>query len=137
MTGDLVFDLAISVAGIIVLVAVSWLLGGLRSAEATREKAAERLSFDEPDFAAGEWLIGADGKAAAAISADGREIALVFAVGDGLATRRFDRDKVVAEQKDSAVVFRPGEPSLSRLKLAAPDAATAEQWFLRLSPRRI
>lgn len=135
MTGDLILDLAISVAGIIILVAISFLFGAMRTADVTQRSASERLSFDEPDFDPAEWFVGTDAKAAAAVSADGRETALVFAVGDGLATRRLGRASVDIQRAGAVVSFRLGEPSLSTLRLVAPDETTAEQWVLRLATR--
>lgn len=137
MTGNLLIDLAISFAGIVVLVGVSFLFGAMRSATVTDRAAAERLAFDEPDFRAGEWLIGADGKSAAALSADSAETALVFAVGDRLASRRFRHGAIGLEREGATVIFRVSEPSLPRVRLTAPDEHSAEQWVLRLAGRRL
>jgi hypothetical protein len=133
VTGDPALDLALSLFGVLALVGAAYLLGATRTAAVTLEAAAERLAFDEPDFAVGDWLIDGAGRAAAAMSRDGREIALVFALGDGLATRRLSRGRVVAERAGSDIVIRLGEPSLGKLRLAAPDVATADEWVLRLA----
>ncbi len=137
MTGNLAIDLAISLAGIAVLVALSLALGAMRSAVVTLDTAAERLAFDEPDFLPREWMVGMDGKSAAALSAGGDETALVFAVGDGFASRRFRRGKVGLEKDGAAIIFRLGEPSRGTVTLAAPDEAVAAQWLLRLAGRRL
>lgn len=137
MTGNLLIDLAVSFVGVAILVGVSYLLGAMRSAIVTDRTAAERLEFDEPDFRAGEWLIGADGKSAAALSVDGAETALVFAVGDRLASRRFRHGAVGIERVGATVIFRMGELSLPKARLEAADEDAAEQWVLRLAGRRL
>ena len=75
MSSDLLIEFAVSLVGVAFLVGVSWLLGGMKSVKVTGEAAADRLSFDEPDFRIGEWFVAADERAAAAISADGGETA--------------------------------------------------------------
>lgn len=133
MTGSLVVDLLISLAGIFVLVGVSYAFGGWRDAAVSEAEAAERLAFDEPDFSPGEWIVGADGKTAVALSADGREIAIVFAVGDGVASRRFSRDAVAWETRADGLLLRLNEPSRGGVTLAAPDSETAARWRSRLA----
>lgn len=137
MTGNLILDLAVSLAGIVVIVAVTYALGAFKSATVSAAGASDRLAFDEPDFKVGAWLIGVDGKSAAAVSADGAETALVFAVGDGLATRRFRKGAVGLEKDGASVVFRLGEPSRRVIRLAAADPGAAEQWLLRLAGPRL
>lgn len=137
MTGNLILDVGISLVGIMVIVGVTYALGAFRSASVTATAAADRLCFDEPDFRVGEWLIGADGKAAAAISADGGETALVFAVGDGLATRRFRRGAVGLEKDAAAIRFLLREPSRRAVRLAAGDETAAERWLSRLAGPRL
>lgn len=137
MTGDPILDLAMSLAGVLAIVGVTFALGAFRSAAVTQAAAAERLAFDEPDFAVGEWLIGADGRAAAAISADRRETALVFAIGDALASRRFRHGAAGLEKAGGAIRLRLGEPSLRAVTLAAGDEAAAEQWLLKLAGPRL
>lgn len=128
MTGNLYLDLLISLAGVGLMVGVSWALGGWRSAPVDAASAADRLAFDEPDFRPREWLISEDGRAAAALSEDGKEAALVFQVGDRLATRRFLRGSVPIERSGTALVAVLKEPSKWRLRLAAPDEASAARW---------
>lgn len=137
MSRELLIELAVSIAGVAILVAVSWLLGAMKSIAVTEEAAKDRLAFDEPDFDAAEWFFGADGKSAAAISGDGSETALVFVLGDGLGTRRFRHGAVSIERHGAVIIFRTGEPALRSVKLAAPDAADAEQWVLRLAGARL
>lgn len=137
MTGNALIDLAISLAGVAILIGLSWLFGAMKSVVVTKETAIERLAFDEPDFKPGEWFVGADAKSAAARSADGHETALVFAVGDGLATRRFRHGAVSIEKSGTSLAFRIGEFSLRRVRLVAPDDAAAEHWILRLAGPRL
>ncbi|HBK91444.1 MAG TPA: hypothetical protein DDZ68_07220 [Parvularcula sp.] len=133
MTQGLLIELVLSIAGVGLLVAVSWMLGAWRNAFVTANAAADRLAFDEPDFAAREWLVGADGKAAAARSADGAEIALVFALGDSFATRRLARRQARVEQRGAALRFALGEVSRRAVYLTAPDEAAARRWLSLLT----
>lgn len=137
MGEGILLELTISVIGVAVLVGVSWLLGGLKTISVTQESAADRLSFDEPDFDVGEWFVGADGKAAAALAADRSEIALVFVIGDGLGTRRFRHGSVGVERHGATIHFRLNEPSLNAVRVAAGDASLAEQWVLSLAGARL
>ncbi len=109
------------------------MLGAWRDVRVTEAAAAEKLAFDEPDFRAAAWFVGADGKSAAAVSADGEEVALVFVVGDSYATRRLVRSAVRAEQAEAVLRFRLGEASRPTVLLLAPDAATSQHWLSRLT----
>jgi hypothetical protein len=137
MTGNLVVDLAISLAGIVILVGVSFVFGGWRTAAVTEDAAKARLRLDEPDFVQKEWMIGVDGGCAAAVSGDRHEIALVFAVGDKLASRRFRRGAVSIEKQAGAIIFRMKEPSLRKIRLLAANEADVERWLLRLAGPRL
>lgn len=132
MTKAVLIELGLSLIGVGVLVALSYLLGGLRSARVTLDAAAERLLFDEPDFQPADWLIGADGKAAAALSRDGSEIGLVFVVGDDYATRRLKRAGAEIGREGNDLVFALRETSRRAVRVAAPDDGAAGQWLLRL-----
>ncbi len=134
MSPGLLVELAASLAGVGVLVAVSYWLGAWRSIAVTQAGATERLAFDEPDFRVRDWLIGVDGKVGAALSVDGAELAMVFAVGDSLATRRLKREVVRASRKGASIEILLGEPSRRSVLLAAGDEAMAAQWLLRLAP---
>jgi hypothetical protein len=132
MTGDLVQDLLISAAGVGVIVVLTYLLGAWRNVRVDETSARERLEFDEPDFQPAVWMVGADGKAAAALSGDGGEIAVVFALGDGLATRRMRRGAASIAARGSVVTILLGDATKSKISLPAPDAAAAAQWTARL-----
>lgn len=129
LTKSLLIEIGLSLAGVGLLVAVSWMLGAWRSVQVTAGEAADRIAFDEPDLAVREWLIGADGKSAAALSADGREVALVFALGDSLATRRLNCRGATVEQQGAALRFALGDLSRRAVILTAPDEPTARRWL--------
>lgn len=135
MTGNIYLDLAVSLAGIALLVAASWLLGGWRQARADAASAAERLGFDEPDFRPREWLVSGDGAAAVALSEDGAEIAVVFTVGDGLATRRMPRASARIAVEGAGVAIRLDDPSRRLVRLSAPDETAAKAWADALAVR--
>lgn len=132
MPTDLFIKLGFSLAGVGLLVGLSCLLGAWRSARVTIAAAAERLSFDEPDFKPAQWLVGADEKAAAALSADGAEIGLVFVMGDDFATRRLKRSSAKVRREGSALMFLLREPSRRAVRIATADEKAAEDWLLRL-----
>lgn len=127
MTGDLVLDLLISLAAIALMVGISWLMGAWRTIRVDEASAAERLAFDEPDFAPVRWMVGADGKAAAALSESG-EAAFVFAVGDSLATRRPAPGAYRVSRDGEAVVAAIADPSKPAIRLRAASAGQAAEW---------
>lgn len=133
MSNSLLIELAVSVAGIGLLVAVSWMLGAWRSVRVTPEAASDRIAFDEPDFRIAEWFIGTDGRSAAALSADGTEIALVFALGDSFASRRLDRRAARVERSGPVLRIVLGEPSRRAVSLTAPDEAAAAHWLSQMT----
>lgn len=133
MTGDPILDLAIAFAGTVVLIALSWALGAWRTVSVDETAAAARLSFDEPDFHPGAWLISEDHRAALAADDCGRECALVFAVGDGFATRRARIGSWPVLRDGYAVVVKLNEMSKRDVRLVATDERVAEAWTGRLS----
>jgi hypothetical protein len=137
MSYDLLIEFVVSMIGVAFLVGVSWLFGAMKSVRVTCDAAADRLAFDEPDFRVDEWFIGADQKAAAAVSADGGETALVFSIGDGLGTRRFRHGAISVERHGVCLDFQLREPSLKLVRLAAPDERSAEHWVLQLAGARL
>lgn len=128
MTGDLSLDLLVSVAAIALMVGISWLLGAWRNVPVDEASAAERLAFDEPDFAPVRWMVGADGKAAAALSAAGGEAAFVFAVGDSLASRRLQLGAFRVSRDGEEIIAAIADPSKPAIRLRAPSAAEAADW---------
>lgn len=130
MTGNLYLDFLISIAGITIMVGISWLIGALRTIPVEEGAAKERLAFDEPDFAPRRWLLSCDGKAAAAVS--DREAAFVFANGDSLATRRYPLGAFGVSAEGETVIAAIPDPSKSKIRLTARDAAEAADWTGRL-----
>ncbi len=128
MTGNLAIDLAISLAGIALMVGVSFLIGAWRSAPVSEVAARERLAFDEPDFAPAHFMVSGDGRAAAAISGAGDEAAFVFSVGDSLATRRFRLGAFKVCCEGGEVLAEIADPSKPKLRLVARDAEEAADW---------
>lgn len=133
MTGNLLLDLVISLAGVALLVFVAFLLGATRTLTLDRATAEERLAFDEPDFRPGDWLVGRDGRAAIALSESGAETAVVFVNGDGLGVRRFPTGRLRIERGGDSVVVLLGDISRGKVAVAAADAAEAEAWAGRLA----
>jgi hypothetical protein len=136
VTGNLVLDLLISAGGVALLVAISAILGGWRSATLTETAVRERLAFDEPDFSPAALMLGVDGRTAAAQSETG-EVALVFRVGDGLATRRFRPGAFPVAIEGGRIIVALKDPSIWRLALAAPDAQSAQAWAGRLTGQAV
>lgn len=132
VTGNLYLDLLVSAGGVALLAAISYALGAWRTATADEAAARERLAFDEPDFSPVRWYIDAKGRAAVATSGDGREVAVVFAVGDALATRRMKTGALRVRQSGAALDVLLGDFSRRKLALEAPDAATARAWAAAL-----
>ncbi|MBB5518414.1 hypothetical protein [Amphiplicatus metriothermophilus] len=132
MTGNLYLDLAVSLAGVGVLVAVSWLLGAWRTARLDAAAAPDKLAFDEPDFLPSAWLFDTEGRAAAALSEDGEEVAWLFVVGDGIAVRRMKRGAAPVRAEGESLVATLRDPSRWTLRLKAPSEAEAAAWASRL-----
>ncbi|MEZ5895805.1 MAG: hypothetical protein R3C40_11175 [Parvularculaceae bacterium] len=128
MTGDLYLDLAISLAGVGLVVLISYVLGAWRTVKVTESAAADRLAFDEPDFAPGVWMTGVDGAAAAARAKAGGEIALVFPLGDRLVSRRLSAPAVKCAVQADAVVIDLREPSKRAIRLVAASSQQAGEW---------
>lgn len=133
MTGNLLLDLLISAGGVAVLVGLSAFLGAWKSTRIDDASARERIRFDEPDFPLGDVAVSADGKAAVAFGADGREAVVVFAVGDGIASRRIAISGAIVSLAGEAVEIALSDPTRRRIRLLAPDAATGARWAGALS----
>lgn len=127
MTGDVVVDLAISLVGVAILVGLARLIFGKIEPSLDVAKAAERLSFDEPDFEPIDWLLDENAKAALARNSAG-EIAIVAAHGDGLVTRRAGAGRVQAEYRDGGLTVDPIDHTMRRTRFAA-DRETVNAWL--------
>lgn len=130
MTGDYIIDSAISLAAIAFMVAMAWVFFRLPPAALTKETAAERLAFDEPDFRPVRWLVDTQGRAAIAEGAGG-DIALVSRLGDDLVTRRFPAAMLRVHANDGALVISPNDPGSRKLVIEAEGAA---KWARKLAP---
>jgi len=116
MTGNILIDLAISLAGIGFLVALARVLFPSRERTLTQAEAAERLAFDEPDFVAATWVIDGVGGAALAES-DAGECALLLRVGEDLTTRRFQKDQADIEREDGVLVIKLDDHSVPVVRI--------------------
>lgn len=121
MTGNLLVDSLISIAGIAVLVLVARLLFPAGRQTISKDDAKERLTFEEPDFEAIDWLIDDQGKCALAQGAAG-EFALIRKLGLDLVVRRFPGEAVRASLEDGRLILRFADASFSRASLASADA---------------
>lgn len=124
------FLLVLPVAGIALILLVIWLTGGLKSARVDRAGALARLAEDLPDFAAGSLAIDTDGRLAVARAASGDELALVFAVGSRLATRKLRaRDLRAAHLRPgpggTQLILQTGDFARSNFELRLPEAEAA------------
>lgn len=127
MTGNVVIDLAISLVGAAILVGLARLIFGDTKSSLNAAKAAERLSFDEPDFQPVDWLIDESAKAALARNGAG-EIAIIVAHGDGLVTRRVGAGRARAAYADGRLTVDPVDHTTSRAGFAT-DSETARIWL--------
>ena len=131
MTGNVLIDLAISAAGVALLVGLSRLVFGGVRAQVDEAAAAERLAFDEPDFEPEVWFLDSGGRGAAAVNAQG-EIAVVKPLGDGLATRRGAASAFRLSCDGATLEISAPDHTFPRLSLAAPSDEAALQWAVRL-----
>ena len=129
MTGNYLIDSLISLGAIAFMVGVAWLMFRASPAAVTRESAAERLAFDEPDFRPVRWLIDTEGRAALA-EGTGGEIALISRLGLDLVTRRFPAAAVRVMEEGGALVVRPTDPGSRKLVIVADEAA---EWSRKLA----
>ena len=130
MDTEFLIESAVSLAAIAIMVTTAWFVFRSPRASVTKEEAAERLAFDEPDFRPVRWLIDREGRAVLAEGAAG-DIALVSRLGLDLVTRRFPAKMLHAEASDGALVIRPNDPGSTKLIIAADGAA---EWARKLAP---
>lgn len=117
------------------LVGLSWALGGWKTSHVELAAAMERTAFDHPDFEAGQWLASKDGSAAMALSADARELVVVFPNGDRLVTRRGPPQAFDVQFNGDLFSFDVGDAFRRRMKARAADAAAAAFWIAKLQSR--
>ena len=128
MTGNILIDNLISLGAIAAMVAFAWAMFRAPVPLVTQARAADRLAFDEPDFEPEAWLLDEKGRAALATGRAG-DVAIVFALGTDLVTRRFTAHGVMAEPTEGGVIIRPNDPGAREITLISPDAA---QWARKL-----
>jgi hypothetical protein len=109
----------------VLLVLLSWALGGWETAKIDLAAAQERTAFDHPDFTAQRWLVARDGAAALAASDDGREMIVVFPNGDRLVTRRGAAQRFDVTIDGDLISLKIGDIAGRRLLVRAADAAEA------------
>lgn len=135
MTGNLLLDLAISLAGIIVLVGLAQLIFKDRTLRLTRALAEERLTFDEPDFSPVGWLIDEEAGAALAKNNAG-ETALLTVLGDKIVTRRYAPREMQGEIKSGSMTVRRRDPFSKPVSLRILQSELSEwRGLLDLGPR--
>ncbi|MEM9169961.1 MAG: hypothetical protein AAGC56_09930 [Pseudomonadota bacterium] len=125
MTGNLLLDNVISLAGIGLVVAVIAALFRGTRAQATREAALVRLAFDEPDFVVAE-AVGA--RNAQVFRSETGETAIVLVVGDGLVVRRFAPGALRIDETGDEIVLRADDLPGGRLAVRQADAQAVRQW---------
>jgi len=132
LTGNVLIDLAISLTGIAILVGLSRLIFGKSAEPLSQRRAANRLAFDEPDFAPVAWVV--DVTAGAAIARNGAgEIALIKAAGDGLATRRAGAGAFSCAREGAVLTIAPPDLTYGGVTVTAANEAEAMQWALHIA----
>jgi len=129
--------LFISAAGILFLIAMTYMLGGMTEATfATAEEALDRFRQDFFGFEASDIAISDNGGHAALLqSADARQIGLCFAMGDSFATRLLRAgDLADVQQNGNSVTFKLHEFTGRKVALSFEDPQEAQSWVGRLQP---
>ncbi|MEM6538269.1 MAG: hypothetical protein AAF668_11135 [Pseudomonadota bacterium] len=131
MTGNLVLDLAISLAAVAVLVLISWLLGAGKVDRLSRSDVEKRVRFDEPDFVFDRYIEGADGRSSVLIGAN--EVVVALRSGDRITTRRLAKEAIRASVDNRAVKLQTNDFTTPSIRLMAGDGAEASEWQQLLS----
>lgn len=122
--------------GVLLLVAITWWLGGWKTARLADEGAAlRRLRLDMPDFQADQILLAKDGSAALLREAGSGRLVAVAANGDGFFTRDIQPAQAAAarfEDGHQSLVIDAPDFSAPRIKLPVTDPAQAQAWITRL-----
>ncbi len=122
MTGNPIIDLAVSIAGVGLLVLLARLIFGLGGRSIDRAAAAERLAFDEPDFEPTDWLVGED---AALARNNAGELAVVMVHGDALVTRRLGAASPAPFYKDGVLTVPRSDGTVREVCFALPESQAA------------
>lgn len=118
----------ISLAGILLVVGLVWLLFRKPLAPVAPEEAIAAANDALPGFRGIEALSGRSGRGALVADTDGR-IAIVQPHGDHFSVRLAEPG-LRAEQDGDTLILRPAEPMFPVLRLDAGEAASA--WLDRL-----
>lgn len=127
MTGNLYIDLAVSLGGILFVVALIRFMFADADVEISEQLAIDRLKFDEPDFEPAAWLIDDQAKIALARS-DSGEIAVVKAMGGDFITRRFARGVAIASIQNNMLTIEPTDHTWRAVSLNVSEVDAA-QWL--------
>ncbi|HWA91568.1 MAG TPA: hypothetical protein VG889_16135 [Rhizomicrobium sp.] len=121
-------QLAVSLAGIALMVGLCRLLFGAGETTLSAGSLTARLARDVPGFRAGRIAIGRDARAALVENASDGAVWLALARGDGMVTRKLARaTNVVRDGERLALLLN--EFTLKRAEL---DLADAADWEARL-----
>jgi hypothetical protein len=132
MSGDELAQLGLAVAVTLALIGVSALFGAWRSIRIDGPAARDRLAFDEPDFTIDDMMVGIDGRSAVAVDRGKGEGAVVFALGDSLATRRFRLGALGAAAESTRLRISLHDVSRREVDVLAPDVESAAEWARRM-----
>lgn len=121
--------------GVLLLIAVIWLVGGRGSAKLADGAAAlARLRRDFFDYEAKDILLSTDGKAALlAPASEDERLGVVFAMGDDFATRLLGAGDIAKlAQNGAQLKFHIHEYTGRTIVLEAANDDAATQWAERL-----
>lgn len=127
--GGQVVQLAISLAGIALVVGLCAALFGAESAALSAQAVAQSLAQDVPGFSAGRIALSRDRRAALIEDAQGGAVYLAVARGDGIVTRRLARGVGVTREGER-LALALNEFTLSQATFELADAA---EWQARLA----
>jgi hypothetical protein len=123
----MVLQLAISLAGVALMVGLSWALFGLRDAPiADADTVRASLARDVPGFRAGRFALSRDAGAALVEDAADGAVYLAVARGDSLVTRKLARGTKLARDGDR-LTLDLRDFTLKRAALELDDAAWWER----------
>ena len=121
-------DVLVSLSGVVLVVGLVWWTMGSAVARIGDEAAARaRIAPDHPDFVTNRLLIAADQRSALALSADGREAILLFALGSRVTLWRMPRNRLRAELRETALIVHTHDFTLPRLCLPLTDATQGRE----------
>ncbi|MEM8937164.1 MAG: hypothetical protein AAGC77_12220 [Pseudomonadota bacterium] len=132
MTGNIALDLLIAAIAIAAITGLARFLFGADAIRLDAAAAQERLAFDEPDFKPTDWLVDAEGRAAAAVNTTG-EIAIVRAIAGGAVTRRASSGQLNAGYDGALLLIQAADLGFAETRLMAASHEEALRWALRIN----